>query len=167
MLLGEVLLNISKNPTPYEILSKTVDLTTLVVEIVLKTKFYATQNYRKLTTNELELEAFLGINNTMSINKSPTIEQYLSTDAFTGSNSIGDVITRSRCKVRQSIDHFDIVLPRELANSETQSIGVHMVKLKGLSSMKQYIKSRPVKWEFKPSFKCNRKLNISMNLIFV
>ena len=125
----------------------------------------------------------------MSINKSPTTEQHLSTDAFTGSHSIGDVITRSRCKeilrnlnflitqlliktevaskVRSWTDHFDIVLPRELANSESQSIGVHMVKLKGRSSMKQYLKSRPVKWEFKLSFRCNRKLNISMNLIFV
>ena len=34
-------------------------------------------------------------------------------------------------------------------NTSKQSIDKHMIKFKGKSSMKQYIKNKPIKWGFK------------------
>ena len=50
MLLGELLLEISNNATLYKVLSKTIDLTTLVAKIVSETNLYATQTGRNFTS---------------------------------------------------------------------------------------------------------------------
>ena len=42
-------------------------------------------------------------------------------------------------------------------NDNEQSVDEHMVKLKGRSDMKQYIKSKPMKWGFKFWFRCSSK----------
>ena len=44
-----------------------------------------------------------------------------------------------------------------LSNKSEQSINQHMVKFKGRSGMKQYIKSKPIKWGFKFWFRCSSK----------
>ena len=44
-----------------------------------------------------------------------------------------------------------------LSNDNEQSIDKHMVEFKGRSGMKQYIKSKPVKWVFKFWFRCSSK----------
>ena len=44
-----------------------------------------------------------------------------------------------------------------MANSPNQSIDEHMIKSKERSSMKPYIKSKPVKWGFQFWFRCDSK----------
>ena len=52
-------------------------------------------------------------------------------------------------KVRPLINHFNEAFQSAMSNPSIQSIDEHMIKFKGRSSMKQYIKSKPIKWEFK------------------
>ena len=60
-------------------------------------------------------------------------------------------------KVIPLIDHFNETFQNVTANSPNQSIDEHMIKFKGRSSMKQYIKSKQIKWSFKFWFCCDSK----------
>ena len=51
-------------------------------------------------------------------------------------------------KVRLLIDNFNETFQNAMANSPNQSVDELMIKFKGGSSMRQYIKSKPLKWEF-------------------
>ena len=51
--------------------------------------------------------------------------------------------------MRPVINHLNLKFSEVLSNDSEQSIDEHMVKFKGRSGMKQYIKSKPVKWGFK------------------
>lgn len=176
---ADVLLDISEAPTPYEVFSKTVDLHKLIAEISVQTNIYAMQNGRQFVTDENEIRAFLGINYIMAINRLPTIEHYWSVDSFIGNAAIRDVMTRNRFKdilrnlhfsnnqtadltdkankVRQVMNHLNKAFAAAMSNSSRQSVDEHMVKFKGKSSMKQYIKSKPIKWGFKFWFRCDSK----------
>ena len=44
------------------------------------------------------------------------------------------------------IDHLNKNFAKVLSNDEEQCIEEDMVKFKGRSGMKQYIKSKPIKW---------------------
>ena len=48
-------------------------------------------------------------------------------------------------KMRPVIDHLNSKFSEVLSNDSEQNIDEHMVKLKGRSGMKQYIKSKPIK----------------------
>ena len=52
-------------------------------------------------------------------------------------------------KMRPMIDHLSSKFSEVLLNDKEQSIDEHMVKFKGRSGMKQYIKLKPKKWGFK------------------
>ena len=52
-------------------------------------------------------------------------------------------------KVRPVIDHLNKKFAEVLSNNEEQSINERMVKLNWCSAMKQYIKSKSIKWGFK------------------
>ena len=166
-----VLLQFNIDPTPYDVYEKAIDLNKLVAHIVSETNIYATQKGRNFVTNDAEMKAFLGMNSIMSINKLPTMEQYWSTDRFIGNQALRDVMTKSRFKeilqnihfsnndtvdkvdkgnkVRPLINHFNEAFQSAMSNSSMQSIDEHMIKFKGRSQMKQYIKSKPIKWGFK------------------
>ena len=58
-------------------------------------------------------------------------------------------------KMRPVIDHLNSKVSEVLSNVSEQSIDEHMVKFKGRSGMKQYIKSKPIKWGFKFWFRVN------------
>ena len=60
-------------------------------------------------------------------------------------------------KMRPVIDHLNSKVFEVLSNVSEQSIDEHMVKFKGRSGMKQYIKSKPIKWSFKFWFRCSSK----------
>ena len=45
--------------------------------------------------------------------------------------------------------HLNKVFAESLSNSLFQSVYEHMCRFKGRSSMKQYIKNKPIKWGFK------------------
>ena len=55
------------------------------------------------------------------------------------------------------IDPLNKSFPEILSNDKEQSIDANMVKFKGRSGMKQYIKSKPIKWGFKFWFKYSSK----------
>ena len=97
----------------------------------------------------------------MGVNKLPTIHHYWESDDYVGNKGIRNVMTREGfkeilqnihfadnsksnkesdkgCKIRPLIDHFNKVFP--------EALDEHMVKFKGRSSMKQYLKKKLIKW---------------------
>ena len=60
-------------------------------------------------------------------------------------------------KMRPVIDHLNSKFFEVLSNDSEKRIDEHMVKFKGRSGMKQYIKSKPIKWGFKFWFRCSSK----------
>ena len=57
-------------------------------------------------------------------------------------------------KIDLVIGHLNTAFKDALGDDSTQSIDEHMIKFKGRSSMKQYIKSKPIKWGFKAWMRC-------------
>ena len=139
--------------------------------IIKQSNVYANQNRRNFTVTKEELKAFLGINFVMAINKLPTIAEYWRVDNLIGNDGIQNTMIRNRfCEILQNlhfadnrkddktdkafkmrpvIDHLNSKFSEVLSNNSQQSIDEHIVKFKGRSGMKQYIKSKPVKWGFK------------------
>ena len=147
--------------------------------IIKQSNVYANQNRRNFTVTKEELKAFLGINFVMAINKLPTIAEYWRVDNLIGNDGIQNTMIRNRfCEILQNlhfadnrkddktdkafkmrpvIDHLNSKFSEVLSNDSEQSIDEHMVKFKGRSGMKQYIKSKPIKWGFKFWFRCSSK----------
>ena len=139
--------------------------------IVMGSNRYATQKGRNFETTEGEMNAFLGINFIMGINKLPSFEDYWSADKCIGSKKIQNVMTRTRFqsilqnlhfsntenddktdksnKIRPVIKHLNKVFAESLSNRPFQSVDKHMCKFKCRLSIKQYIKNKPIKWGFK------------------
>ena len=134
--------------------------------IVEQSNLYVHQNGRKFTVTKEELKAFLGINFVMAINKLPTIAEYWRVDNLIGNDGIQNTMFRNRCEILQNlhfadnrkddktdkafkmrpvIDYLNSKFSEVLSNDSEQSIDEHMVKFKGRSGMKQYIKSKPIK----------------------
>ena len=115
----------------------------------------------------------------MAINKLPTIAEYRRVDNLIGHDGIQNKMTGNRfCeilqdlhfadnrkddktdktfKMRPVIDHLNSKFSEVLSNYSEQGIDEHMVKFKGRSGMKQYIKSKPMKLGFKFWFLCSSK----------
>ena len=151
-----------------EIFSLVTCLEELLELIVEQSNFYAHQNGRNFTVTKEELKAFLGINFVMAINKLPRIAEYWRVDNLIGNDDIQNTMIRNRfCEILQNlhfadnrkdnktdkafkmrpvIDHLNSKFSEVLSNDSEQSIDEHMVKFKGRSGMKQYIKSKPTKW---------------------
>ena len=70
-------------------------------------------------------------------------------------------------KVRPLITHFNQSFSKCVSNDVIQSVDEHMVKFKGWSSMKQYIKNKPIKYSFKFYYRCASKTSIFTNLTCV
>ena len=60
-------------------------------------------------------------------------------------------------KMRPVIDHLNSKFFEVLSNDSEKSIDEHMMKFKGRSGMKQYIKWKPIKWGFNFWFCCSSK----------
>ena len=60
-------------------------------------------------------------------------------------------------KMRPVIYHLNSKFFERLSNDSEQTIDKHMVTFKGRSRMKQYIKSKPIKWGFKFWVHCSSK----------
>ena len=123
------------------------------------------------------MKAFLGINFIVSINKYPSLEDYWSRDKCIGNEKIQNVMTRTRFqsilqnlhfsnndnddkngesyKIRPVIKHLNKTFAESLSNSPFQSVDKHMCKLNNRSSMKQYVKNKPIKWGFKYWYRCD------------
>ena len=59
--------------------------------------------------------------------------------------------------MRPVIDQLSSKFFEVISNDSEQKIDEHMVKFKGRSVMKQYIKLKPIKWGFKFWFHCSSK----------
>ena len=71
------------------------------------------------------------------------------------SNNDNDDKTDKSYKIRLVIEHLNKVFAESLSNSPVQSVDEHMCKFKGRSSMKKYIKNKPIKWGFKYWYRCD------------
>ena len=60
-------------------------------------------------------------------------------------------------KIRPVIDQLNSKFSEVLSNYIEKSIDEQTVRFKGRSGMKQYIKSKPIKWSFKFWFCCSSK----------
>ena len=140
---------------------------------------YDYQNVRNFTVTKKGLKTFLGINFVMAINKLPTIAEYWREDNLIGNDGIQNTMIRNGfCEIFQNLhfsdnrkdcktdkafkmrpvrDHLNSKFSEVLSNDSKQSIDEHMVKFKCRSGMKQYIKSKPIKWSFKFWFCCSSK----------
>ena len=139
-------------------------------------KFLCYQNGRNFAVPKKKLKAFLGINPIMAINELPTVAEYWRVDNLIGNDSIQNTMIRNRfCEILQNLhfadnrkddktdkafkmisvmDHLNSKFYEVLSNDSEQSIDEHMVKFKGRSGMKRYIKSKPIKWGFSFWFCC-------------
>ena len=71
------------------------------------------------------------------------------------SSNDNDGKTDKSYKIRPVIEHLNQVFGESLTNSPSQSINKHISRFKGRSSIKQYIKNKPIKWSFKYWHRCD------------
>ena len=172
----EIQPNLNETVFLIEIFSLGSGLKELLELIVEQSNLYAHQIGRNFTFIKGELKAFLGINFTIVINK---IAEYWRVDNLIGNAGIQNaMIPNCFCEILQNlhftfnrkdgkiykafkrrsvIDHLHSKFSEVLSNDNEKSIDKHMVKFKGRSGMKQYIKPKPTKWGFKFWFRCSSK----------
>ena len=172
-LIPEIKPQLNGTVSTMEIFELVTGLAELIDLMFAQTNLYAQQKGRNFTVDNNEL------NYIMAINKSPTIVEYWRVDNLIGNNLIQNTIIPNRfCeilqnrnfadnmyddktdrgfKVRPVIDHLIKNFSKLLPDDKVQSIDEHMEKFKGRSGMKQYIKSKPIKWDFQFWFKCSSK----------
>ena len=176
---AEVTHSFPDNHTPFDVFSVVTNLNILLELLVDQSNLYAQQNGREFKTNIDEMKAFLGINYFMTINKLPTIKSYWECGEYVGNPGIRNVMARTRFeqilrnlhfadnqkdekidkayKVRSIIKHLNDSFSSCVSNDSTQSVDEHMVKFRGRSSMRQYLKNKPIKWGFKFWYRCASK----------
>ena len=120
-------------------------------------------NGREFHTIKQRIRASLGINYIMSIDKIPTTKSYWECGQFIGNEGIGNDMAISTFeyifrnlhfsdntkddksdKVRSFINLFNQRFSNSVSNDDYQSIHEHMLKFKGQSNMKQYVKNKPI-----------------------
>ena len=105
-LVPEIQPHLNEKVPPIEIFSLVTSLKELLDLIVKQSNLYAHQNGRNFTVINEELNTFLGINFTMSINKLPTIAEYWTVDNLIGNGGIQNTMIRnSFCEIIQNL-HF-------------------------------------------------------------
>ena len=166
----EIQPNVNETVSSIEIFSLVIGLKELLELIVKQSNLYLRRNGRNFTFAKKELKLFLRTNFAMAINKLPTVAIYWRVDNLIINDGIQNTMIRNRfCeilqnlhfadnrkdnkpdkafKIRPVINHLNSKFSVELSNDSEQSIDQYMMKLKGRSGIKQYIKSKPIKWGF-------------------
>ena len=179
---AQVLISLDPGSTPFYIFQMVAGMNELLETIVTETNRYATQKGCNFEITEDEIKAFLRINFVMDINKLPSLEDCWSTEKCIANEKIENVVTRTRFqsvlqnlyfsknendnktdklyKIRPAIKHLKKVFAESLSNSPFQSVDEHMCKLKGILSMKQYIKNKPIKSVIKYWYRCDSELEL-------
>ena len=93
---AEVLVDLDRGSTHFDIFQTATGMNELLEIIVTETNRYATQKGCNFETTEDEMKAFLRINFIMGINMFPSLKGYWSTDICIGNGKIQNVITRTR-----------------------------------------------------------------------
>ena len=168
---ANILLNIPENSNPLKIYKVTTDFSELVQYICEQTILYAAQNGREFVTNPEEIRAYLGINYIMSISKVPNLKCCWSVDRFFSNEGVRNAMKRYRFmkilqnvhsadnqtvnksdkpyRIRVVIRHLNKAFHAAMSEAEKQSVDEHMTKFKERMSSKQYMKKKPIKWDFK------------------
>lgn len=169
--------------TPIQIYNSTCKFNKLLDDIIIPESMkYAEQQGRVFTIDHDEMSAFIGMNYVMGYHSLPTIRSYWSTDPDMGVPYIAQVMTLHRFeeirrnlhfndnnlhvprtepthdrafKIRPVFVHFNASFKETMNNTVHQSIDEHMVKFKGHNIMRQYVKSKPIKWGFKMWCRCD------------
>ena len=103
-LVPEIQPNLNETVSLIEIFPLVTGLEELLELIVEQSNFYDHQNGRNFLVTKEEVEAFLGINFVMAINKLPTNTKYLRADNMIGNDGIGNTIIRNRfCEILQNL----------------------------------------------------------------
>ena len=148
-----------------------MNLDVLIELLVTQRNLYSQLNGHHFITNPEEMKAFLGTNYIMALNQLPNISMYWDCDHFIGNNDIQNIFTEGRYKeilknlqfadnskqvqtnkgykICPIINHLNKSFQESYSNESEQSIDEHMTKFKGPSSMRQYLKVKPIKWGFK------------------
>lgn len=161
---------------PYNVYMEVSNMLGLVNIIVEESNRYANQKGEVFETNSDEIRAFLGICLCAGYHVLPSLRDYWSTDPDLGVAFISKIMTRNRfakirslirfnnkatelpitdpnrdraCKVRPVFEHLNKAFQNAMAAEKQQSIDERMIKFKGHNVMKQYIRSKPIKWGFK------------------
>ena len=159
------------NHTSFGVISVVTNLHPLLKLLLDQINLYVQQNEREFQASIDEMKALLGINYFMTINKLPTIKSYWECGQYVGNKGIRNTISRTRFQqilqnlhlvlnqkdkkidkayeVGSAISHFNDSFSTCVSNDSNQSVDEHMVKFKGRSSMRQYVKNKPIKWGFK------------------
>ena len=70
-------------------------------------------------------------------------------------NTDNDSKTDKSYKIRPAIKYLMKVFAESLLNSPFQSVEERKCKFKGRSSVKQYIKNKPITWDFEYWYRCD------------
>lgn len=173
---GEIKIDIDENAIPLDVFYSVVGFDDLLELLVTESIRYAHQNGREFFVEINEMAAFIGINYIMAIDVQPNLKSYWSVNEIRGNSRIQKVMTRSRFeeilqnlhfsnnletddtspehvdrarKIRPLLNHLNKHFQDARNNTEKQSIDEHMCQHKGVSSMKQYMRNKPIKWGFK------------------
>ena len=164
-------------PSPYKVFNECIGLNGLLTMLKTESERYTAQNGRQFQISEEEINAFLGVNILMGIQKLPSIKSYWAVDEGLGNPLIQKTMTRTRFmeilrnihftdnlqklplrdsedydrawKMRPFFDHLQKHFQAAFEPESHQSIDEHMCKFKGKSLMRQYMKNKPIKWGFK------------------
>lgn len=157
--------------TPFEFFMK-IFPEKLFMKIAMESNIYAANNNRsnfKLTVNELK--TYLGLNIAMTYLRYPQLRIYWSSVEGIKIPFIADNMTNNRFeeikrnlhfasdeervkgngywRVRPVLDILHQTFHEANDNSEHQAIDEMMIPFKGRNSLKQYLRNKPKKWEFK------------------
>ena len=128
------------------------------------------QNGRNFDVDQTDVEVFFGILFYMGLAKLPSIRDYWRGDELVWQLFVQYHMTRDRFeeiwrnlhfsdnndksrKVRPIVAHLNFCFQNGAQNEACQSIG-EMIKFKGHSQMKPYIRNKPIKWGFKVWQRC-------------
>ena len=102
---AEVLIDLDHGSTPFDIFQTVTGMNELRE---METNRYTTQKGCNFETGKNEMKAFLGVNFIMGINKSPSLEDYRSTDICIGNEKIQNITTRTRFQsILQNLHYFN------------------------------------------------------------
>ncbi|XP_046389259.1 piggyBac transposable element-derived protein 3-like [Ischnura elegans] len=174
--------DLSLEPSAYDVFRKACGFDELVALIVQQSELYMKQKGISFHTTAEEISAFLGMNCVMGYHVVPSFRDYWSSDPDMQVPYIANIMSRRRFevirnalhlannedmlprnhpnydrafKVRPLIKHFNQCFQNARKPSKQQSIDEHMIRFKGHNIMKQYIKSKPIKWGFKMWCRCD------------
>ena len=161
---GRISHQLDESASAFDIFEQVINLDILLELLVQQSNFYSQQNERNFLINPVEMKAFIGVNYIMAVNQMLSIPMYCDGDHFVGNVGIQIIFTKTRYqevlqnfyfadntkqdkadkdyKTRPIIDHLNESFQVAFSNKPKQS----MRKCKGCSSMRQYLKMKPIKW---------------------